>query len=94
MQVLDAEGASRFLAVAREDRLYAMYVLAISTGLRQGELLGLQWSNVDLQAGNLSVLYSLFEYGGKFKLSEPKSSKSRRLVTLPDIAIEALFSDN
>jgi integrase len=55
--------------------LEALYVLAIHTGLRQGELLGLKWTDVDLDAGTLSVQRSL-DADGNF--NPPKRKKSRR----------------
>jgi integrase len=55
MQVWIPQEASKFLAVAAEDRLYALYVLAIATALRQEELLGLYWTDIDLNEATLSV---------------------------------------
>jgi integrase len=67
--------------------LEALYVLAIYTGLRQGELLGLKWTDVDLDAGSLSVQRSL-DADGAF--NPPKRNKSRRTVKLTSQAVEAL----
>ena len=76
---------------AKGDRLEALIVLAISTGLRQGELLGLQWGDIDLQSGTLAVRRQLLqESKGKPVLGQLKTVKSRRLVVLPQIAITAL----
>ena len=49
------EQAKAFLKVASEDRFWALYVLAFSTGLRRGELLGLRWEGLDLERGVLQV---------------------------------------
>ena len=98
---LSPEEAGRFLEAAEDDRFYALYVLAITCGLRQGELLGLTWENVDLDKGTLQVRYQLQwvkqepAISGKRKeptwvLTEPKSAKSRRTVTLPQVAVQAL----
>ena len=54
-QGLDAAQTRRLLAAARSERLYPLYVLALMTGLRQGELFALRWLDVDLDAGRLSV---------------------------------------
>jgi integrase len=75
------------LSAARGDRLEALYVLAIHTGLRQGELLGLKWADVDLEDGKLSVQRSL-DADGTF--NPPKRNKSRRTVKLTRQAVEAL----
>jgi integrase len=57
MQPLSAEQVKRLFAAASEagDRLQSLYTLAVTTGLRQGELLGLKWEDVDLEAGTLQV---------------------------------------
>jgi integrase len=76
--------------VARGDRLETLYVLAISTGLRQGELLGLRWDDIDLDGGILSVRRILSRSKGGPRFTEPKTVKSRRSVKLTPQAIEAL----
>lgn len=90
MQVLTIEEVGRFLKVAKADRLSALYVLAVATGLRQGELLGLQWQDVDLDAGTLAVRRQLSEDAGVLQFTEPKSDKGRRRVDLPAFAVKAL----
>ena len=50
-----AEAARKLLQVAAGDRLEALFVLALTTGMRQGELLGLRWADVDLEAGLVRV---------------------------------------
>ncbi|MDI3269345.1 MAG: site-specific integrase, partial [Bacillota bacterium] len=91
MPTLSVEEVQAFLAAAKEDRLYALYVLAITTGMRQGELLGLRWEDVDLKAGRLYVRRQLvwLRYAEP-ALSEPKTAKGRRTVELPGLAVEAL----
>jgi integrase len=49
------EETKAFLATAASDRLYGLYVLALSTGMRQGELFGLRWRDVDLGKGILTI---------------------------------------
>jgi integrase len=75
------------LSAAYGDRLEELYILAIHTGLRQGELLGLKWTDVDLDARILSVQRSL-DADGTF--NPPKRDKSRRTVKLTLQAVEAL----
>lgn len=89
MQTLDAIQAIAFLKAAEADRLSAMYVLALTVGMRQGELFGLQWSDVDLKAARLFVRYTLTEKG---ELACPKTAKSRRLIDLPAMAVRALWN--
>ncbi|MDP9478081.1 MAG: site-specific integrase, partial [Actinomycetota bacterium] len=73
--------------------LEALYVLAVSTGMREGELLGLKWADVDLEAGTLRVRRTLTRHGGKVALGEPKTKKSRRTVRLTPRAVESLKRD-
>ncbi len=82
--------AAAFLEAARGDRLEALYSVAIPLGLRQGEILGLRWSDIDLEARQLHVRTQLqFVKGTGFVLKEPKWH-SRRTIVLPDITIRAL----
>jgi integrase len=87
---LTAEEANRLIQAAHGDRLEALYVLAVHTGLRQGELLALNWEDLDLEAGTLRVRRTLTRAGGKHSLSEPKTKKSRRTVRLTADAVAAL----
>jgi integrase len=87
---LTPEQARRLLEAAEDDRHRALYVTALGTGLRQGELLGLRWEDVDLDAGRLRVRHSLANVGGTLTLLEPKTDRSRRFVMLPDSVTAAL----
>ena len=90
MRVFTPEQAKAFMQAAESDRLHALYVLAITTGLRQGELYGLKWEDIDLEGGYLSVRRNLVALGKDFMEGEPKTKKGRRRVDLPAIAVEAL----
>lgn len=65
-------------------------MLAVSTGLREGELLALRWEDVDLEGAVLRVRQTLTRDGGKVSLGPPKTKNSRRTVGLTDGAVEAL----
>jgi integrase len=80
------------LDAAKGYRLEALYVLAVHTGMRRGELLGLKWSDVDLEGGTVSVRRTLMRTGnGKgVALGDPKTKRSRRTVRLTREATEAL----
>jgi integrase len=92
MNPLTPEQAKHLLQVAHEtgDRLEAVYVLAIHTGLRQGELLGLKWDDVDLEDGSLQVRRTLAITKNGPVYTSPKTPGSRRSVKLTSKAIEAL----
>jgi integrase len=87
---LNPEESRRLLEVARGDRLDALYVLALNTGMRQGELLALKWDDVDLERGVLRVRRTLTHSGKAFLLGEPKTKKSRRAIRLTARAVQAL----
>jgi integrase len=83
MRTFTPEQAQAFLAAARGTRLEALYVLAISTGMREGELLALRWRDVDLEAGALEMRGTLQGITGEgFSLGPPKTPRSRRRVEL------------
>jgi integrase len=77
---------------ARDDRLGALYVLAVHTGMRQGELLALKWQDVDLENAKLTVRRTITKSGGRLLLGEPKTKKSRRTIDLTESAVSALRS--
>ena len=82
--------AKELLDAAEGDRLEVLYVLAVTTGLRQGELLGLKWEDVDLDGGALRVRRTLTTAKGGPMLSAPKTKGSRRSVKLTQRASDAL----
>src|SRR5438105_1125975 len=90
MQALDPGQVGRLLEAAKGDRLEALYVLAVTTGLRQGELLGLHWDDIDLAGTALRVRHTLHELNGRLWIGEPKTRRARRQVDLPAIAVVAL----
>lgn len=83
-QPLTAAEARQFLQAARADRLHALYELALRTGLRKGELLGLCWEDLDLDAGTASIRRSLqrTRTGGLTTLPT-KTRASERRIALP-----------
>ena len=88
IQPLDAQQTRKLLNAARAagDRLEAFYVLAVHTGMRPGELLGLKWEDVDLDRASLRINRALSE--GRF--TTPKTKKSRRRVDLSASGVAAL----
>jgi integrase len=92
MVALSADETRRLLEAAGGDRLKALYVLAVHTGMRQGELLALRWQDVDLENAVVSVRRTLTRNGGKVEFGEPKTNKSRRSICLTPQAVDALRS--
>lgn len=85
----DADARAIQIAV-QGDRLEALFVLALFSGLRQGELLGLAWDDLDLAGGTLTVRQTLTSRGGTVTLGEPKTASSKRTVHIPDAALQTL----
>lgn len=82
-----------FLAHVSADRLAALYEVAVMLGLRQGELLGLSWADIDFGTGTLRVRWQLQWTSGKPRipqLVEPKTTGSRRQLPLPDGLVDTL----
>ena len=88
MVIWSPDEAARFLDTAQEHRLYALFYLAISSGLRCGELLGLQWQ--DISGNALKVRRTLDTSRGTPRYSNPKTGKGERKVILSDAALRVL----
>jgi len=88
LQPMSAEQARVLLTSVAGDRLGVLYRLAIASGLRQGELLGLRWQDVDMDATTLTVRHTLQQQART--LAEPKTERSRRTIALDVATVEAL----
>jgi len=89
-QPLTPEQARTFLAAVSEDRLAALYALALGLGARQGEILGLTWADLDPIGQTLSIRRTLQRYDGSWHLDPPKTERSRRTIALPMPLVEML----
>ena len=92
MHALDEDETATLLGLLAESRLYMPVMLAITTGLRRGEILGLCWKNVDLATGTIMVVQSLEQTKERVRLKSPKTHRSRRSIALADMTVEALRS--
>lgn len=90
LRVLTADEARRFLSAARDDRWYALFVVALATGARPSEYLALKWSDIDFERRTVMIQRSVWRRGGTYHFSDTKTAHSRRLVPLPASAVEAL----
>ncbi len=91
LTIWNPEEADAFLLATREHRMHALYVLALTTGMRQGELLGLKWADIDLNTGTLAVRRALqWQRGNGLVFTEPKTARSRRKIHLSQTALAAL----
>jgi integrase len=92
MRVLSVEECAKFLNAAKSDEFSAIFSLAISTGMRPEEYLGLQWKDIDLSVGTVTVQRALVwrRKGGGWSLEEPKTSKSRRSIPISQTIVGEL----
>jgi integrase len=89
-EALSQEQVRALLKAASGERNESLYIVAVHTGLRQGELLGLKWTDVDLDAGELRVRRSLKVTADGLGFGPPKNKASRRSVPLNKTAVAAL----
>jgi integrase len=88
---LDSEQVRLFLAEAkRSSPHYVLYLSAVFTGARQGELLGLRWQDVDLALGALAIRQKLYRLRDRILISEPKTRAGKRSLPIPPALVEEL----
>lgn len=92
VQAMDTKGVTEFLQEAKKTKHYAAYYLTLSTGLRRGELMALKWSNVDLQAGTITVKQNLVRTKEGLKFQEPKTKNSKRVIGIDEDTVKELKS--
>ena len=91
MKYFTPDQVKLFLNAATDSKMYPLFVLAIETGMRPGEYIALQWKDVDLVSGSLTVRRTVkIRKGGGFYYSTPKTAKSNRHLTLSPNLIAAL----
>ena len=91
-QTLTKEQALKLLATAQESRIEALLMVAVTTGMRRGELLALHWEDIDFEKKVVYVHRTLSRVTGQgYKETEPKTKSSRRRIVLSDVALEALI---
>ena len=90
MQVLGREELQRFLIQAQAEGCYELFLLDLCTGLRRGELLALQWDDLDFKTGTLTVNKQVYEVKGQLQMSVPKTRASIRKLVLPPGVVEVL----
>jgi integrase len=90
MHTFTPDQARQFIHAVHNDRLEALYVLAMTSGMRLGELLSLRWADVDLEAGYLVVQRSLRRINGAWVYAQPKTEHGRRKLVLSTLARDTL----
>ena len=90
MQVLTREELQRFLIQAQAEGYYELFLLDLATGLRRGELLALQWDDLDFETGVLTISKQVSLVRGKIVMSVPKTKSSIRKLVLPPAVVQVL----
>lgn len=90
MQVLTREEMQRFLIQAKEEGYYEIFLLELATGMRRGELLALQWDDLDFNTGELRIERQVYRAKGELVVSAPKTRASIRAIVLPRSMVNIL----
>ena len=90
MQVLDREELQKFLIQAQADGYYELFLLDLCTGLRRGELLALQWEDLNFETGVLTVNKQAYTVNGELQIIPPKTKASVRKLVLPPAVLAVL----
>src|SRR5262249_18457942 len=90
MNVLDHTQAAQLIKAAEGSRLHMPIFIGLAAGMRRGEILGLRWKDVGLEAAILSVAQSAEQTKTGVAFKTPKTARSRRAIDLPAVLVEAL----
>ena len=90
MQVLDREELQKFLIQAQADGYYELFLLDLCTGLRRGELIALQWEDLNFETGVLTVNKQAYTVNGELQIIPPKTKASMRKLVLPPAVLAVL----
>ena len=90
MQVLSPEEMQRFLIQARYDGYFEILLLALTTGMRRGEIMALQWDDLNPDTGELNIRRQVYYVKGEMIISEPKTKSSVRTIILPKSVVNVL----
>lgn len=91
MKVLTTEQAQRLLIQAKHDGYYELFLLEFATGLRIGELVALQWDDLNAKTGVLNIMKQVTLADGNMIMSKPKTKQSIRKIVLPRPVVDALL---
>ncbi len=90
MQVLTPEEMQRFLIQAKYEGFFEMLLLELTTGMRRGELLALQWNDLNLETGELNICRQVYHVKGSMHITEPKTKGSIRTIILSKAVLNVL----
>ncbi len=88
--VVGPEEARHLIRVSVDDKFLALWVVALTLGLRRSEILGLTWSGIDFDKAAVRIYQGVQRAGGKLVIDELKSERSHRILPLPAVTLRAL----
>ncbi len=86
----NAQQVRRFLRHVANDRLFALWRLAVATGMRRAEIIGLRWRDVDFAAGQIAVVQTRLKANGTTYFAGPKTARSRRTIAIDPVTVDVL----
>ncbi len=89
-KVWTIDQAQTFLGAVRDHQYFGIYLIALTTGSRRGEILGMEWENIDWNKSTISIKKTVVELKGVATISTPKTAKSARKIVLPQVVIDHL----
>lgn len=90
MQVLTQDEIKRFLIQAQDEGYYELFLLELTTGMRRGEILGLQWKDINFATGELHIRRQVVKKGAQTQITKPKTKSSIRTLILPPDMLDIL----
>ena len=90
MNILTREEMQRFLIQAKEEGYYELFLLELATGLRRGEVLALQWDDLNFNTGELRIQRQVYRANGELVVSAPKTKATLRTIILPRALVGVL----
>lgn len=90
MQVLTPDEMQRFIIQAKADGYFELFVLELCTGMRRGEILGLQWGDINMHTGELHICRQVVLVDGNIQISTPKTKSSVRTIIIPPDIVKIL----
>lgn len=90
LKLLTEEQTIIFLEFVKNHRWYPIYLIGVATGMREGEILGLRWEDVDFKSSSISVNQTVESIRGRLSIGQPKTDKSMRTIPVPGFAMDVL----
>lgn len=91
MKILSSAEVKRFLMQANAEGVMPLFLLELSTGMRRGEIMALQWNNLNFETGELRINKQVYRVDGELLVTTPKTKSSIRTIVLPQNVLDVLY---